>query len=363
MSKKPKPSGGKRESQTRPGEPKREPFDDAAKAFYRRWFEGRDIAVETEREVFARGRAIDLVVCCTEADLARLQDTIFAHFRRLNDLELKGVHDPLTLPGLNLIIMRAWGLGALEAEKADEAGNGRRAVPLATEEQDSATRRAEREANWLPSQRTVTIVCVTRPDKILDDLREEWRFYPTDEPGIYFCDAQLPQWIIYPTELELVPRNYPLLPLAKGEKLAQFIEICLREGRIDYLQLTLDVGLTTDPEVIWRKILEVKQMRPVLTEEAWRAMEEFFRQTPEATEKLPSWREALAESEQRGARRERLRERQQTLIRLLRHKFSEVPEAVVRRIEATEDPERLSGWLDPLLDAGTLAEVERVLEA
>jgi hypothetical protein len=92
-------------------------------------------------------------------------------------------------------------------------------------------------------------------------------------------------------------------------------------------------------------------------------MEEFFRQTPEAPGKLPSWRESLAESEQRGERLGALRERQQTLIRLLRHKFSEVPEAVVRRIEATEDPERLSGWLDPLLDAGTLAEVERVLEA
>jgi hypothetical protein len=233
MSKKPKPSGGKRESQTRPGEPKREPFDDIAKAFYRRWFEGRDITVETEREVFARGRAIDLVVCCTGADLARLQDTIFAHFRRLNDLELKGVHDPLTLPGLNLILMRAWGLGAWEAEEADEAG-------------------------------------------------------------------------------------------------------------------------------------EVKQMKPVLTEDTWKAIDEFFWQTPEAPEKLTSWQEVIAESERRatlqGEQRGALRTQQQTLIRLLRHKFPEAPDSLVRRIEATEDPERLSGWLDPLLDASTLAEVEQILE-
>jgi hypothetical protein len=113
--------------------------------------------------------------------------------------------------------------------------------------------------------------------------------------------------------------------------------------------------------VIWQKILEVKQMKPVLTEDTWKAIDEFFRQTPEAPEKLTSWQEVIAESEQRSALRERLRERQQTLIRLLRHKFSEVPEAVVRRIEATEDPERLSGWLDPLLDASTLAEVKQVL--
>jgi hypothetical protein len=87
---------------------------------------------------------------------------------------------------------------------------------------------------------------------------------------------------------------------------------------------------------------------------------------PEALEKLTSWQEVIAESERRavlqGERLSALHERQQTLIRLLRHKFSEGPEEMVQRIEATEDAERLSAWLDPLLDAGTLAEVERVLE-
>jgi len=94
-------------------------------------------------------------------------------------------------------------------------------------------------------------------------------------------------------------------------------------------------------------------MRPVIPEETWAAIDEFFRQTPEAPEKLPSWQKAIAESERRGERRER----QQTLIRLLQHKFSEVPEAVVQRIEATEDLDRLSEWLDHILDANTLAEV------
>jgi hypothetical protein len=248
-------------------------------------------------------------------------------------------------------MMRVWGLGALKPAEASDK-------EALLEEQEPAVKQTEREADWFPSQRTVTIVCVTRPDRILDDLREEWRFFPTEEPGIYFCDERLPQWIIYPTELELVPRNYPLLPLAKGEKLAQFIEVCLREGLTEYLQLILDVGLLTDPAVIWQKILEVKQMRPVLTEDTWKAIDEFFRQTPEAPEKLTSWQEVIAESARRERQRERQQTLKQTLLRLLHHKFSEVPGEVAQQIEATEDPERLNEWIDRILDAKTLADME-----
>jgi hypothetical protein len=154
------------------------------------------------------------VVRCTDADLVRLQDTVFAHFRRLNALELKGPQDPLTLADYNRVMfassavyfvncLRVWGLGALEPEETlDE-----KAVE---EEPFRAAEQADREADQLPSQRTVTIVCVTRPDRILDWLREELGFLPTVEPGIYLCDERLPQWIIYPTELSLAPRNYPL---------------------------------------------------------------------------------------------------------------------------------------------------------
>ncbi|MFB3040952.1 MAG: hypothetical protein ACE1ZS_03975 [Candidatus Poribacteria bacterium] len=87
----------------------REPFDDATKAFYRSLFLSWGFTVETEREVFFRGRAIDLVVRCTNADRVCVQNTVFAHFRRLNALELKGATDPLTLADYNRIMMRAWG--------------------------------------------------------------------------------------------------------------------------------------------------------------------------------------------------------------------------------------------------------------
>jgi len=49
-----------------------EPFDETAKAFYQ-------------------------VVRCNDADQKRLQNTVFAHFRQFNALELKGFNDPLTV--------------------------------------------------------------------------------------------------------------------------------------------------------------------------------------------------------------------------------------------------------------------------
>jgi hypothetical protein len=135
------------------------------------------------------------------------------------------------------------------------------------------------------------------------------------------------------------------------------------EGRTDYLQLILDVGFATAPVVIWQKILEVQRMKPVLTEETWKAIDEFFRHTPEAPGKLPSLQEAMQEAMQEAlAENQRLAERrgrQQTILRLLRHKFPEVSDTVVQRIEGTEDPEWLNAWVDHILDAGTLAEVER----
>jgi hypothetical protein len=100
----------------------------------------------------------------------------------------------------------------------------------------------------LPNQMTVTIVCVTRPDTILDKFKQELRFVQI-EGGI--SDDVLGRWIIHPSELALVEKNYPLL--ARGEKLSQFISLCVREGLNDYLQLIIDIGVATDPELIWRR--------------------------------------------------------------------------------------------------------------
>jgi hypothetical protein len=261
----------------------------------------------------------------------------------------------------------------------------------------------------LPSQRTVTIVSVTRPTKLLDWLSEELQFLRTEEPGIYFRDGLLPIWIICPRELRLEPKNYPLLPLSKGKKLSQFIDICLRDGLNHYLQLIIDIGLMTDPNVIWRKLLEATQMRAKIREETWPVIDRFFQEMPQAFQKLPTFRDALRASErqgievgekrgievgekrgiqkgievgekrgievgekrgievgekrgekrgiQKGIEKGQQQTAQQMLIRLLLRKFIALPEDVIKQIKATTKMQQLESWLEQVLEANALEEM------
>lgn len=313
------------------------PFDDTAKSRYRRYFEQRGIRAIPQYEVFSLSRATDLVVECAEGDVKKLQQTIFAHFRRVNALEFKGIHDPLTASDLNLIMMRAWGIGVVDKS---ESSTATATVP-------TTTFLPTKDIAEMPSQRTATIVCVTRPRRILDALQEEFCFSRTDEPGIY-CDyaQKIPTWIIHPSELALKPQNYALLPLARGRKLEQFIELCLAQGLIEYLQLTLDIGLVTDPDVIWRKIMEVYGMELTIHEETWPYIDEFFRNVPEAMQKVPTFQEALEASERRGA----LQNQQQTLLLILRHRFGTIPDWMVQKIEAADELPLLAKWVEQALD-------------
>ena len=230
--------------------------------------------------------------------------------------------------------MRAWGLGAMR--KREDGG-----FP----------------ATPLPNERTVTMICVTRPAKVLDELADVLGFVATAEAGVYHCNQALPQWIIHPTELAVIPKNYPLLPLARGAKLEEFIDYCLQAGLTDYLQLVVDVGLATDPEVIWRKLMEAQEMKMVISEETWPYIDQFFREMPEALQKLPSFRDALDESKAEGEAEGVLHTQRQTLLHILRHKFGELPEHVTQRIAETGDRTQLVRWLDQALDATTLAEL------
>jgi len=154
-----------------------EPFDDTTKAFYRRFFEQRGMVVETEREVFFRGRAIDIVVNCTNNDRTQLQNTAFSHFQQTNALELKGINDPLTLKDYNRIMMRVWDIGGIDSEKEAEdedetqQNDNESDADTETESDDADDNQPVR----LPNQRTVTIICVRRPNKILNQLKEEMR--------------------------------------------------------------------------------------------------------------------------------------------------------------------------------------------
>jgi len=324
-----------------------EPFDETAKAFYYRLFKNWGLSVETEREVFSHSRTIDLVVRCTNADRSRLQNTVFAHLRQLNAIELKGFHDPLTVDNYNRIMMRTWGLGVQKLKSKSGC-------------------HAKSEHPQLANEITVTIVCITRPNKILNQLEKEYRFVSTEDSGIYYCNEVLGKWIIHPSELELVEKNYPLLPLARGNKLEEFISLCVRKGLNDYLQLIMDIGLATDPDMIWHKILEVSKMKHLIREETWPIIDQFFQEMPEAMGKLPTFQEVLVESQrqflqqglQQGIQQGEQIGEKSALIRQLRRKFTGVPEGLIQQIEATTDIAQLDHWLDQIIFADNLADMD-----
>ncbi|MEK8020040.1 MAG: hypothetical protein VSS75_024465 [Candidatus Parabeggiatoa sp.] len=322
-----------------------EPFDDTTKNFYRQLFEGWGLTVETEREVFFRARSIDLVVTGPTSGTSQLQQTLFSYFRQINVLEFKGINDPLTVADYNRIMMRAWGLGGLKTKAA--ALKKTPAKSVFDELEDNHPKR-------LPHCRTVTIVCVTRPDKILDDFKNELSFVPTQDSGIYHSpDQKIPQWLIHPSELALEPKNYPLLPLARGKKLEQFIALCIEQGLLDYLQLTMDIGLITDPDVLWHKILEIMQMKPTIHESTRPYIDQFFRTMPEEMWKMPTFREALEDKQRYG----QYQGVQITLLNLLRHKFAQIPESVVQKIESTKNLEQLNDWAIQIMTAESLADM------
>lgn len=128
----------------------------------------------------------------------------------------------------------------------------------------------------------------------------------------------------------------------------------MAEGLVEYLQLTLDIGLVSDPDVIWRKIMEVTEMELTIREETWPYIDEFFRNVPEAMRKVPTFQEALTESA--------LESQRKTLIRVLRHKFEEIPENILHLIAETSDSEQLDKWLDQALDVELLTDIKFVSE-
>jgi len=271
----------------------RQPFDDTSKQFYERFF--RDLGLETEKEkaVFTRSRTIDLVVFCQEENRAAIEKTFFNHFSTVNALELKGENDPLTPKDYYTILLRAYGLAL---------------------KQENERIKQKKPGHFLPSQMSLTIICVGRPDTILDTLGDVLGFQTTDEVGLYYNKHQIPHWIVHPSELAVEPKNYPLLPLSRGKTLEQFIEICFENGLDEYLNLIIDLGMYTDPKTILRKLLEVKEMSSVfqLDEETYSLIDRAIEIYPELIERVSlisirmaesreeGWQEGIAEGRQKG---------------------------------------------------------------
>ncbi|MBM3240712.1 hypothetical protein FJZ31_30890 [Candidatus Poribacteria bacterium] len=301
-------------------------YDSAYKAFYERLFQRWQIPVETQVEVSRRARTIDVVLSCQAQHLQQLKATAFWFFRRLNALELTSPEDPLDLVGYLTIVARAYGL-------------------LAKQEND---------IYQLPQNATITIVGSVRPDKILEELQAELRFLPTEEPGIYKSEQQIEQRIVVATELEVIEKNYPLLILAKGEKLLEFFEEVVNKGLIEYVEILFQVGVSIDPETIAKGVRKMAETHPEYKANLERALEILFEFSPDSIERIAPFRRALEE----GKRNASIQAKQESLRLLLESKFGPLSEALVSQLEAVRDVEELTRLYKRALQAQTLAEVE-----
>ncbi|MEM7535501.1 MAG: hypothetical protein AAF639_25215 [Chloroflexota bacterium] len=345
------------------------PFDDTSKFFYRDFFLKLQLEADTETNVFDKARAIDLVVICHPKDHPTLENTIFHHFETVNDMEFKGDNDPLTLDNYYLIIARAYALAYHKEKQRIEEDKGKKADAKKAGTKKSGAKQ-EKPRRFLPRDMTLTIICVTRPDTILDELEDELGFEETTESGIYYNAQQIDQWIIHPSELEVVPKNYPLLPLSRGKTLEAFMEVCLREGLHEYLELILSLRLYKDPSTVLEKILEVTEMNEYMpwSEKTQAVVDRFFTVFPEYKERViattleqgieQGFEKGVEigreEGHEKGLEKGKILAKQETLLDLIKYKFSDIPTIVLTMIEDNEDMDLLSRWMNVVLDTNDI---------
>lgn len=165
--------------------------------------------------------------------------------------------------------------------------------------------------------------------------------------------------------LAIVPKNYPLLPLARGQKLRQFIDLCLENEWSSYLQFIIDIAKSIDPSEVFVKIMETLHMTYKLRPEFVLQFDQFLRDRPEMLSEMPTWREAVERAshiaalraEQEGEKRGKLQEKQHSLTLLLQHKFPDVPATVLARVQETNDLVQLEQWTLQILTATTWQEM------
>ncbi|MBM3240711.1 hypothetical protein FJZ31_30885 [Candidatus Poribacteria bacterium] len=304
-------------------------YDSAYKAFYERLFQRWQIPVETQVEVSRCARTIDVVLSCQAQHLQRLNATAFGFFRRLNALELTSPEDPLDLVVYLTIVSRAYGLLAKQ----------------------------ESETYQLPQNATITIVCSVRPDKILEELKTELGFVPTSEPGIYFSDQEIERRIVVATELDVIEKNYPLLILAKGEKLLAFFEEVVEKGLTEYMEILFQVGFSIDPETMIEGVRKMAEKHHELTPGLKRALEGWFEDYPQHIHEMAPIRRVLEEEKMNARQEERIKAKREDIRLLLESKFGPLSEAFVSQLEAVHDVEELTQLYKRALQAQTLAEV------
>ncbi|MBI1927341.1 hypothetical protein HYR99_24260, partial [Candidatus Poribacteria bacterium] len=164
-----------------------------------------NLTIQTQVEVSRLPRTIDaLVILKSPGQRKRVQsETVFRHFRIYNVIEFKGKGDPLTLWKYRLIVGRA---NLYLGEKKISA-----------------------------SKMTVTIISARRPTQVLENCPEDVR-WETIGSGHYRSTDLLPVHLFVCDELEIEPKNYPLLLFAASkEKLRQFFERIVEEDNDLYI--------------------------------------------------------------------------------------------------------------------------------
>jgi hypothetical protein len=178
------------------------------------------LPIETQVEVSRLPRTMDALVLLPKAEYREKvrKETAFDYFRVHNQLEYKGKEDRLTRNGYHLIIGRSH---------------------LYLGEKKIST-----------SEMTVTIISSRKPRQVLYHSTADVRW---EEVGFghYKSTDLLPVHLFVCDELEMVPKNYPLLLFAASkEKFRQFVEKIVSEDNTIYIYYASRVEPEITKEVL-----------------------------------------------------------------------------------------------------------------
>ena len=162
------------------------------------------IPLQTQVEVSHLPRTIDAVVLLHhETDQEKVRsETLLPYAGLYNLIEFKGENDRLTIPDFRLILGRA------------NLYMGENRIPV--------------------SDITITIVCAGTPRKVLKHCQMEVEFESLGS-GYYRSTDKLPVHIIAINELEVTPKNYPLLMFATSkQKFEEFLRDAVARNDSDH---------------------------------------------------------------------------------------------------------------------------------
>jgi len=192
-------------------------------------------------------------------------------------------------------------------------------------------------------------------------MKKEFDFFPTKEPGVYLSNKPgIETRIIVATELDVVEKNYPLLILAKGEKLLEFFEEIVRKNLTGYVEIIFQVGVSIDPETLIEGVRRMRERSPKFQASLERALTNLFTFSPESMERISPFRDVLEEQRRELEERERnatIQAKREALSLILENKFGPLSEEIVSRLFAVSDVDELDKMLRRALDAQTLDEV------